>query len=158
MATVFVNGVFDLLHDGHKEFLMQARALAISMGGWHDQVVAAINSDRYARKLKGEKWGPGYPIDDQFTRAIKIRHYVNDVRIFDNEEQLYALIGAYAPCILCKGPDYAGRKVTGDDLCQVMILNSPEPQSAKLLKREKYGLVGSAVDRSTHIVPDPDQQ
>jgi cytidyltransferase-like protein len=156
MSCVFVNGVFDLLHDGHKEFLMQARALAISMGGWHDHVVAAINSDRYARKLKGEKWGPGYPIDDERTRAMKLMRYADRIRIFDNEEQLYALIGAYAPCILCKGPDYAGKKVTGDDLCQVMILNSPEPESAKRLKREKYGLV-SAVNRSTHIVADPDQ-
>jgi bifunctional ADP-heptose synthase (sugar kinase/adenylyltransferase) len=149
MAVILVNGCFDLLHEGHKRFLRGARWLgreriapfpSTAPWGGPNQLVAAINSDAYARKLKASRWGPAYPIDDERTRAMKLRSYVDEVRIFDNEEQLHAIIAAYMPCILCKGPDYAGKRVTGDDLAPVIILDTPEPESVKAMKREKYGI------------------
>ena len=45
---VFTNGVFDLLHAGHVEFLRQAKALG-------DVLVVGVNSDRGARRLKGNR-------------------------------------------------------------------------------------------------------
>src|ERR1051325_10616358 len=43
---VFTNGVFDLLHRGHVEYLEEARALG-------DRLVVGLNSDASARRLKG---------------------------------------------------------------------------------------------------------
>lgn len=137
MAIIFVNGCFDILHAGHHAFLEAARNLG-GRAEYH-RLIVAINSDAYARKLKADKWGPGYPIDDQYTRAAKLRKFADAVTIFDNEDQLLAEISAYMPCILVKGPDYAGKPVTGDTIAPVIILDTPEPESVKEMKRKVYG-------------------
>ena len=147
MATIFVNGCFDLLHEGHKRFLTAAKGLGYR-GGFHiseweqtviyNRLIVAINSDEYARKLKADKWGPGYPKDDERTRAMKLRHYADEVYIFESEDMLKALIDAHSPCILCKGPDYAGKRVTGDDIAPVLILDTPETEEVRQFKEKAY--------------------
>jgi D-beta-D-heptose 7-phosphate kinase/D-beta-D-heptose 1-phosphate adenosyltransferase len=149
MAVLIANGCFDLLHEGHKQFLIGAKRLGISrvwapedrdrMGLTHHMIVA-INSDASARKLKGEKWGASYPIDDQNTRAMKLRHYADEVFIFNTEDQLEALIAAHMPCIICKGPDYAGKRVTGDEIAPVIILDTPETQEIRQFKQKAYAV------------------
>jgi D-beta-D-heptose 7-phosphate kinase/D-beta-D-heptose 1-phosphate adenosyltransferase len=136
MATILVNGCFDLLHEGHVDFLYEARAA----GGTNNRVIVAVNSDAYARQLKLSKWGEKYPIDDLETRMAKLSQYADEVVAFDSEAQLHDLIEWLMPCILVKGPDYAGKVVTGDDLAPVIILDTPEPESVKLMKREIYGV------------------
>ena len=42
--VVFTNGVFDLLHRGHVEYLAEARALG-------DRLVVGVNSDASVRRL-----------------------------------------------------------------------------------------------------------
>ena len=46
--TVFTNGCFDLLHQGHARYLYEARRLG-------DALVVGVNSDASVRRLKGEK-------------------------------------------------------------------------------------------------------
>ena len=139
MARIIVNGCFDLLHEGHRRFLFFAKCLGrISTNSNH--LIVAINSDASARKLKASKWGPGYPKDDQNTRAMKLRSYADEVFIFDTEDQLLALIAANAPCILCKGPDYACKRVTGDEIAPVIILDTPETDQIRAFKRVAYGV------------------
>jgi bifunctional ADP-heptose synthase (sugar kinase/adenylyltransferase) len=65
--------------------------------------------------------------------------YADEVVSFDTEDELRGLIEMNMPCIIVKGPDYAGKVVTGDDLAPVIILDSPEPESVKRLKIEAYG-------------------
>ena len=43
---VFTNGVYDLLHRGHVEYLEEARALG-------DRLIVGVNSDASVRRLKG---------------------------------------------------------------------------------------------------------
>ena len=43
---VFTNGVFDLLHRGHVEYLEESRALG-------DRLVVGVNSDASVRRIKG---------------------------------------------------------------------------------------------------------
>jgi cytidyltransferase-like protein len=43
---VFTNGVFDLLHRGHAEYLEEARAMG-------DRLVVGLNSDASVARLKG---------------------------------------------------------------------------------------------------------
>lgn len=149
MATIICNGCFDLLHDGHVRFLRAARKLGgseldvIPPGLWHwNHLIVAINSDDSARKLKAAKWGAKYPIDSAHVRAQKLKDYADQVLIFDTEENLHEMIWFVSPCIIVKGPDYAGRekKVTGYDIAPVLILDTPETEAIREFKRQAYML------------------
>ena len=147
MATIVCNGCFDLLHEGHRKFLEMARQIGHfkptkwTLGPTNPHhIVVAINSDASARKLKGEKWGASYPIDDQNTRSMRLRHFADEVFIFDSEDQLEALIAAHMPCIIVKGPDYAGKRVTGDEIAPVIILDTPETEEVRQFKQKAYAV------------------
>lgn len=93
---VFTNGVFDLLHIGHVEYLEQARKLG-------DALFVGVNSDESARRLKG----PGRPITPQEERAriLAALECVDYVVIFE-EDTAHALIKALRPDVYVKGGDY----------------------------------------------------
>jgi D-beta-D-heptose 7-phosphate kinase/D-beta-D-heptose 1-phosphate adenosyltransferase len=137
MATILVNGCFDLLHEGHITFLLRAKHTVCQPPNC---LVVAVNSDESARQLKAAKWGEKYPIDSLATRSEKLSAYADQVIPFDCEDRLREIIEFLVPCILVKGPDYAGKRVTGDDIAPVVILDTPEPESVKLMKREIYGI------------------
>jgi bifunctional ADP-heptose synthase (sugar kinase/adenylyltransferase) len=144
MATIFVNGCFDLLHEGHRRFLTAAWLLGKRqrMTVPQNRVVAAINSDRYAQELKREKWGPKYPVHNFVARRRILEAYADEVEIFDSEDELRSIIKRNSPCIICKGPDYAGREseVTGADIAPVLILDTPETDEIREFKRKAYML------------------
>lgn len=96
-TIVFTNGVFDLLHAGHIEFLHQAKALG-------DVLVVGVNSDRSARRLKG----PNRPINSERDRLALVAALdpVDYVVLFDDDTPT-ALIRALRPQIHVKGGDYA---------------------------------------------------
>ena len=54
----FTYGTFDLLHDGHRHLLRRARRRC-------DQLIVAIDSDRFAGELKG----PGRPVESAAIRS-----------------------------------------------------------------------------------------
>lgn len=150
MATIIANGCFDLLHEGHKWFLECARHLGEPwcrdsdgrevIDGTHprNRLVVAVNSDESARALKLAKWGAHYPIDDLQTRMRKLLEFADEVVAFDNESQLHDLIEFCSPCIIVKGPDYAGKSVTGDDIAPVIILDTPETELVRQFKQKMY--------------------
>jgi D-beta-D-heptose 7-phosphate kinase/D-beta-D-heptose 1-phosphate adenosyltransferase len=96
-TIVFTNGVFDILHAGHVEFLRQAKALG-------DVLIVAINSDYSARRLKGEK----RPINSEGDRMALVAALdpVDHVVLFD-EETPAGMIRLMRPHIHVKGGDYA---------------------------------------------------
>jgi rfaE bifunctional protein nucleotidyltransferase chain/domain len=101
--VVFTNGVFDLLHRGHVEYLYAARALG-------DVLVVGLNSDASVRRLKG----PTRPVNNEIDRAVVLGGLacVDAVTIFD-EDTPAALIDAIVPDILVKGADYQPDQVVG---------------------------------------------
>ena len=133
MTRIVANGCFDLLHDGHVKFLMMAQNLGY--------LIVAINSDESARRLKAAKWGAAYPRDSQEVRADNLcKLGVDQVIIFNTEEDLRNIIEFAAPCIIVKGPDYAGSEkfVTGYDIAPVIILDTPETAEVREFKRRSY--------------------
>jgi len=98
---VFTNGVFDLLHAGHVEFLRQAKLLG-------DVLVVGVNSDRGARRLKGAR----RPINRERDRLALVAALdgVDHAVLFD-EDQPAALIRALRPHLHVKGGDYAGQEL-----------------------------------------------
>ena len=94
---VFTNGVFDILHAGHVQFLRQAKALG-------DLLVVAINSDASARRLKGKN----RPINSERDRTALVVALdpVDYVLLFD-EDTPTEMIRLLRPAIHVKGGDYA---------------------------------------------------
>ncbi|PYP42450.1 MAG: D-glycero-beta-D-manno-heptose 1-phosphate adenylyltransferase [Gemmatimonadetes bacterium] len=106
---VFTNGVFDLLHPGHVEYLEQARRL-----GGH--LLVAVNSDRSVRELAK---GAGRPIADERARARVLAGLaaVDRVVLFDAPTPL-AIISALRPEVLVKGGDYSPETIVGADVVE----------------------------------------
>lgn len=95
--VVFTNGVFDLLHKGHIDYLSKAADLGTKL-------VMGLNSDASVKTLNK---GPARPIKDQDQRAtiLAALFFVDAVIIFDEETPL-DLIKELTPNVLVKGGDY----------------------------------------------------
>jgi rfaE bifunctional protein nucleotidyltransferase chain/domain len=102
--VVFTNGVFDLLHPGHIDVLLGARAEGA-------QLIVGLNSDASVRRL-GK--GPERPIRSQDERAYVLAalEMVNAVVVFDDDTPL-ELVRAVTPDVIVKGGDYSPDSVVG---------------------------------------------
>jgi rfaE bifunctional protein nucleotidyltransferase chain/domain len=94
---VFTNGVFDVLHRGHVEYLEHARSLGNSL-------VVGVNTDGSARLL-GK--GPDRPINTAADRAAVLAalRAVTLVVMFD-ERTPVELVRRVRPDVYVKGGDY----------------------------------------------------
>jgi len=106
--VVFTNGVFDILHRGHVEYLSSARLLG-------DILIVGVNSDASVKRIKG----PLRPIVMEGDRAFIISRIacVDAVCLFDEDTPLN-LISAVVPDILVKGADYAMEDIVGRDVVE----------------------------------------
>jgi rfaE bifunctional protein nucleotidyltransferase chain/domain len=94
--VVLTNGVFDLLHPGHRHYLQRARRRG-------DALFVALNSNASTRLLKG----PTRPVQGQGerARALGALPYVDAVVIFRGK-RLDREIRALRPDVYCKAGDY----------------------------------------------------
>ena len=95
-TVVFTNGVFDILHAGHVNYLRAAKQLG-------DVLVVGVNSDESARRLKGRN----RPINGEGDRMalVEALDSVDHVVLFD-EDDPSNVIRALRPAIHVKGGDY----------------------------------------------------
>lgn len=129
---VFTNGVFDILHKGHVDYLNEAAAMG-------DFLVVAINSDASVRRLKG----PTRPVNCEQDRAYIIKNLkaVWDSFIFE-EDTPYEVIQKIRPAVLVKGGDYSAaetdksssRYIVGSDIItedggEIVTINLTEGKS-----------------------------
>ena len=105
-SVVFTNGCFDILHRGHIEMLRYCR-----MRG--DIVIVGIDADARVKRNKG----PHRPINSAEDRKIMLEslRFVDRVEIFENEEDLTALVDRYSPDLMIVGEDYRNKKVIGSE-------------------------------------------
>lgn len=105
-TVVFTNGVFDILHRGHVEYLFAARAL----GG---ALVVGLNTDASVRRL-GK--GADRPVNGEQDRAMVLAGLacVDAVTLFGDDTPR-ALIAALLPDVLVKGGDYSVDDIAGAD-------------------------------------------
>jgi D-beta-D-heptose 7-phosphate kinase/D-beta-D-heptose 1-phosphate adenosyltransferase len=100
---VFTNGVFDILHRGHVEYLNAARSLG-------DLLVVGVNTDASVRRLKG----PDRPINSDDDRAMVLAGLACvDYVTFFAEDTPQQLIAALLPDVLVKGGDYTPDTIVG---------------------------------------------
>jgi D-beta-D-heptose 7-phosphate kinase/D-beta-D-heptose 1-phosphate adenosyltransferase len=102
--VVFTNGVFDLLHPGHIDLLLGARAEG-------DHLMVGLNSDASVRRL-GK--GPERPVRSEGERAIVLAALamVDAVVVFDQDTPL-ELVRCLEPDVIVKGGDYTPATVVG---------------------------------------------
>ncbi|MCL4540248.1 MAG: D-glycero-beta-D-manno-heptose 1-phosphate adenylyltransferase [Bacteroidetes bacterium] len=106
---VFTNGVFDIVHIGHVDYLRRAKELG-------DILVVAINADESVRRIKG----PKRPIVGEADRSFVVANLksVDYVCIF-NEDTPYETIKLLQPDVLVKGADWKVEDVVGRDIVEV---------------------------------------
>jgi rfaE bifunctional protein nucleotidyltransferase chain/domain len=103
---VFTNGVFDILHRGHVEYLNEAKKLG-------EVLIVGLNSDSSVKKIKGKN----RPIMNEGDRAYTLSNLkpVDYVVIFE-EESPYNLIKKILPDFLVKGGDWKTDEIIGSDI------------------------------------------
>lgn len=96
-SITFTNGVFDLVHPGHVDYLFRAAELG-------HRLVVGLNSDASVKTLQK---GSDRPINDQQYRAFILAAFgaVDAVVIFDDSTP-QKLIETLKPDVLVKGGDY----------------------------------------------------
>ena len=106
--VVFTNGVFDILHRGHLEYLASAKALG-------DALIVGVNSDASVRRIKG----PLRPVVSEGDRSFLVSQLVPvDVVCLFDQDTPFELIGAIVPDLLVKGADWPIDKVVGKDIVE----------------------------------------
>jgi rfaE bifunctional protein nucleotidyltransferase chain/domain len=104
MKKIWINGTFDIIHIGHIKLFEYAKSVG-------DYIVVGIDSDKRVKYLKGQS----RPINNQDDRrelllAIK---YINEVHIFNSDEELSELIKKSNSDIMIIGDDYIDKNVIG---------------------------------------------
>ena len=118
---VFTNGVFDIIHRGHVEYLSEAKSLG-------DLLIVGLNSDKSVKSIKGEK----RPIVTEENRAFVLASLkpVDFVVLF-NEDTPYNLIEAIVPDVLVKGADWSVEKIVGSD---IVLASGGEVKNIKFIE------------------------
>lgn len=101
---VFTNGCFDILHQGHVDYLSKA-------GDLGTKLVVGVNTDDSVNRLGKDR---NRPIQDEQSRAIIIAalRFVDLVVLFGEDTPL-ELIGEIQPQVLVKGSDYKIEEIVG---------------------------------------------
>lgn len=105
--VVFTNGCFDLLHQGHVDYLSKASDLG-------SKLIVAVNTDDSVKRLGKDK---NRPLQDEVSRAVLMASlHIVDLVILFNEDTPYELIQLIKPDVLVKGSDYKIEEIVGHDV------------------------------------------
>ncbi len=102
---VFTNGVFDILHAGHVDYLTRARKLG-------DVLIVGLNTDASVQMNKG-KQRPIVPYKYRAKMLVALRAVDYVVPLEDKTPE--KLIELIAPDVLVKGADYKVLAIVGSD-------------------------------------------
>ena len=99
----FTNGCFDILHQGHVNYLEESKKLC-------DILIIGINSDISVKMNKGEN----RPLNNEKSRAKVLASLIfcDHVVVF-NEKTPINLINLIKPVVLTKGGDYKELEIVG---------------------------------------------
>ncbi len=111
MELVWVNGTFDIIHFGHICLLEYASSFG--------KLKIGIDSDNRVSKLKGSN----RPFNNEKTRKkiLESLKFVDEVVIFDNENELINHINFFNPKYIVIGDDYIDKKIIGSNLVEEVL-------------------------------------
>ena len=102
----FTNGCYDILHVGHIRLLEYLRTKC-------NVLIVGIDSDKRVKELKGAK----RPFNNEKDRMLMLKslRFVDDVYIFNSEQELTEMVKSLQPDIMVVGSDYKNKKVVGSE-------------------------------------------
>ncbi len=109
----FTAGNFDLLHPGYIKCFKESKRHC-------DKFIVFLQEDPSLHRKS--KYKPVIPLEDRYEALMAIR-YIDDVYIYQTEDELYHLIKFFEPDVRILGEDYITegkdgkpKSFTGDDL------------------------------------------
>lgn len=94
MKKTMAFGSFDILHDGHRHYLKEAKSLG-------DYLIAVVARDSNIMRFKGKK--PKHD-ENQRLRNIKKLKFVNEA-VLGNRDDILRILEEHKPDIICLGYD-----------------------------------------------------
>ena len=110
----FTAGNFDLMHPGYIYTFEDARKHC-------DKFIVFLQRDPSLHRKS--KYKPVVPLYERYRTLMAIQ-YIDEVYVYQTEEELYDLIKFFEPDIRILGEDYIGKSFTGDDLPPKVIYTS----------------------------------
>jgi len=106
MKLGFTAGNFDLLHPGYIYTFEEAKKHC-------DKFIVFLQRDPSLHRKS--KYKPVIPLYDRYKALMSIR-YIDEVYIYQTEDELLKLIEFFKPDVRILGEDYIGNPFTGDHL------------------------------------------
>ena len=103
----FTCSCFDLLHAGHILMLKDAKNQC-------DYLIVGLQTDPTINRPK-EKNKPIQSLEERKIQLEAVK-YIDEVIIYDSEDDLYELLKKINPDVRILGSDYVGMSFTGDNL------------------------------------------
>ena len=107
MKVGFTAGNFDILHPGYIYTFEEAKRHC-------DKFIVFLQKDSYEAG-RNNKYKPVISYYERYKTLMAIQ-YVDEVYMYQSEEELYKLIEFFKPDIRILGEDYIGKSFTGEDL------------------------------------------
>jgi D-beta-D-heptose 7-phosphate kinase/D-beta-D-heptose 1-phosphate adenosyltransferase len=128
MESVWVNGTFDIIHFGHISLLEYASNFG--------KLKVGIDSDKRVSQLKGSN----RPFNNEKIRKkiLESLKFVDEVVIFDNDDELCKQISFFNPKYIIIGDEYKNKKIIGSNLVNEILFfkKLPELSTTKILNYE----------------------
>lgn len=132
MRRGFTAGAMDLLHAGHVLMLKECREQC-------DYLIVGLHTDPSTTPAEYRGKKKNVPIETVEERLIRLEgcRYVDEVILYQTEEDLHALLRYLNPDVRFIGIDWKDKKFTGYDLPIKVIYNSRDHEysSSELRKR-----------------------
>tara|TARA_Y200000002_G_C22298115_1_gene503374 strand:+ start:52 stop:516 length:465 start_codon:yes stop_codon:yes gene_type:complete len=109
--TVFINGVFDILHPGHNKLFKFAKSIS-------KKIIVGINSDKSVKNIKGNT-RPYNNLKIRIKNLKKIKT-ISEIHIFKSKTPL-KLIKKIKPDVIIKGDDYNFKNIVGRSISNIII-------------------------------------
>jgi|TARA_R110000803_G_scaffold45238_7_gene95354 glycerol-3-phosphate cytidylyltransferase len=110
----FTAGNFDLIHPGYIYTFESAKNHC-------DRFIVFLQRDPSLHRKS--KYKPVVPLYERYRTLMSIK-YIDDVYVYQTEDELYELIKFFKPDIRILGEDYIGKSFTGDELPPKVVYTS----------------------------------
>ena len=121
----FTAGNFDLLHPGYIYTFEEAKRHC-------EKFIVFLHRDPSLHRKS--KYKPVIPPWDRYKALMSIK-YIDDVYMYNDEDELLKLIKFFKPDVRILGEDYIGKSFTGDDQpCKVIYTTRSHEWSTTKIK------------------------
>lgn len=132
MIRGFTAGAMDLLHAGHVLMLKECRSQC-------DYLIVGLQNDPSVTDAEYRGKKKNKPIETLEERKIRLEgcKYVDEIIVYDTEDDLYKLLKTLQPDVRFLGPDWKGKHFTGYDLPIKIVFNSRNHNFSSTNLRER---------------------